>query len=70
MMWNNCTYQGQGRNRGRRCSRRWSRESSLAAHDEDHGETGCPPAAREGPCWSKSPPEAHGRDPTPEQVDA
>jgi len=54
---------------GRRCSRRRSRESSLAAHDEDHGEAGCPPAVHGGPQWSRSPPAARGRDPTPEQVD-
>jgi len=33
---------------GRRCSRRWSRDSP-AAHDEDHGEACCPPAAHGGP---------------------
>jgi len=30
---------------GRRCLRRQSRESSLAAHDEDHGEAGCSPCS-------------------------
>ena len=51
-------------------SRRQSRVFSPAAHDEDHGEADCPPAAPGGPQWSRSPPVAHGRDPTPEQVDA
>jgi len=55
---------------GRRCSRRWSREFSPAARDENHGEAGCTPAAHEGPQWSRYPPVARGRDPTPEQVDA
>jgi len=55
---------------GKRCSRCQSRDSSLAAHDDDHGETGCPPAAHGGPRWSRSPPVPHGRDPTPQQVDA
>ena len=45
-------------------------ESSLATRAEDHGEAGCPPAAHRGPRWSRYPPVAHGRDPTPEQVDA
>jgi len=43
---------------------------SSAAHDEDHGEAGCAPAVHGGPRWSRSPPVAHGKDPTPEQVDA
>jgi len=34
-----------------------SKEPSLAARDEDHGEEGYPSAA-------------HGRDPAPEQMDA
>jgi len=55
---------------GKRCLRHWSRGSSLAARDEDHGEAGCPPAAHGSPWWSRYPPVAHGRDPTPEQVDA
>jgi len=54
----------------RRCSRHWSRDVSPAACDEDHGEAGCPPTAHGGPRWSRSPPAARGRDPTPEQVDA
>ena len=37
---------------------------------KDHGEAGCPPAAHRTPWWSRYPPVAHGRDPTPEQVDA
>ena len=40
------------RNRGRRCSRRWSRDSP-AAHGGDHGEAGCPPTAHAGLCWSR-----------------
>ena len=47
-----------------------SRESSLATHDEDYGEAGYPLAAHGGPRWSRSPPVAHGRDPTPEKGDA
>jgi len=39
-----------------------SRESSLAACDEDQGEAGCPPAAHGGPRWSRDPPVACGRD--------
>jgi len=54
----------------RTCSRCWSRESSLANHDEDHGEAGFPPAAHGGPHCSRYQPVAHGRDPTPEQMDA
>ena len=34
---------------------------SPAAHDEDHGEAGCPSAAHGGPWWSRYPPVAHGR---------
>ena len=45
-------------------------ESSLAARDEYHGEAGCPLAVHEGPLWSRYPPVACGRDPTPEQEDA
>jgi len=45
-------------------------QPSLAARDEDHGEAGSAPAAHGGPQWSRSPPVAHGMDPTPEQVDA
>ena len=45
-------------------------EIPLAAHGEDHGEAGCPPAAHGGPWWSRYPPAAHGRDPMTEQVDA
>jgi len=55
---------------GRRCSRRRSRESSLAAHDEDHGEAGCLTAVHGGPRWSRYPLVVCGRDLTPEQVDA
>jgi len=33
----------------RRCLKCWSREPSLAARDEDHGEVGCPPSAYGGP---------------------
>jgi len=55
---------------GRRCSRCRSRDSSLAAHDGDHGETSCSPAVHGVPQWSRSPPVAHGRDPMLEQVDA
>jgi len=55
---------------GRRCPKCRSREPSLATRDEDHGEEGCPPAVHGGPRWSRYPPVAHGRDPTPEQVDA
>jgi len=54
----------------RRCPKCRNREPSLAAHDEDHGEAGCSPAILGGPQWSRSPPVACGRDPTPEQVDA
>jgi len=43
---------------------------SLAARDEDHGEAGCSPAAHGSPRWSRHPPVARGRDPTPEQMDA
>jgi len=64
-----CRYQGQWRRRGRRHSRH-QRRDSPAAHGEDHGEAGCPPAAHGGPQWSRYPPAACGRDPTPEQVDA
>jgi len=52
---------------GRRCSRCRSRESFIADRAEDHGEAGCAPAVHGGPWWSRSPPVAHGRDPTPEQ---
>jgi len=71
-MWDKqlCRHQGQWRRRGRRCSRCLSRQFSLAACGEDHGEAGCPPAAHGGPRCSRYPPVAHGRDPTPEQVDA
>jgi len=54
----------------RRCSKCGSREPSLAACDEDHGEAGCSAAVCGGPQWSRSPPVARGRDPMPEQVDA
>ena len=40
------------------------------ARDEDHGEAGCAPAVGGGPRWSRSPPVACERDPTPEQVNA
>jgi len=54
---------------GRRCSRHWSREPSLAARDEDHGEAGCFPAVHGGPWWSRDPPVNLWREePTPEQV--
>jgi len=42
---------------GRRCSRHQNR-GSPAAHDEDHGEAGCPSAAHGGPWWSRSRPAA------------
>ncbi|GAB0182455.1 hypothetical protein GRJ2_000710800 [Grus japonensis] len=42
-----CRHQGQCRRRGRRCSRRRSRDPP-AAHGEGHGEAGCPPAAHGG----------------------
>ena len=42
-----CRHQGQCRRRGRRCSRRRSRDPP-AARGEDHGEAGCPPAAHGG----------------------
>jgi len=32
-----------------------------AAHEEDHGEAGCPPAVHRGPQTSKYPPAAHRR---------
>jgi len=51
---------------GRRCPKCRSREPSLAACDEDHGEAGCPPVVH----GAADPPAAHGRDPTPEQGDA
>jgi len=54
----------------RRCSRLRSRKLSSAACDEDHGEAGCSRADHGGPRWSRSPPVAHEREPTPEQVDA
>jgi len=53
----------------RRCLKCQSREPSLAARDEDHGEAGCSPAAHGGPWWSRYPPVARGRDPMLEQVD-
>jgi len=63
-----CRHQDQWRRSGgRRCSKCRSREPSLAARDEDHSEVGCPPAVHGGPWWSRSPPAAHGRDPTPER---
>jgi len=34
---------------GKRCSRRWSRGFPPAVYDDDHDETGCPPAARGRP---------------------
>jgi len=55
---------------GRRCLRCCSRESSLAARDEENGEAGHPPAVHGGPQWSRYSPVAHGRDSTLEQVDA
>jgi len=63
-----CRHQGQWRRKGRRCSRRWSRDSP-AAHGEDHGEAVCPPAACGGPWWSRDSPADYG-GPTSEQVDA
>jgi len=39
-----CRHQGQGRRRGRRCSRCW-RRCSPAADRGDHSKTGCAPAA-------------------------
>ena len=54
-----CRYQGQGRRRGRRCSRRHSRDSP-AVHGEDHAEEGCPPEAHGGPWWSSYPASACG----------
>jgi len=35
--------------------------SSPAAHDEDHGEAACSPAAHGGPWWSRYPPKTCGR---------
>jgi len=55
---------------GRRCSTCQSRDSSLSARDEDQSEAGCCPAVHGGPWWSRCPPVGHGRNPTPEQVDA
>jgi len=37
---------------------------------KDYSEAGSPPAVHGGPQWSRYLPVAHGRDPTPEQVDA
>jgi len=45
---------------GKRCSRHQSRESSLAARDEDHGEAGCPPAVHGGLQWGTYAPVACG----------
>jgi len=64
-----CRHQGQWRRRGRRCLKCRSRDSSLAACAEDHGEADCRPTAPGGPWWSRYPPVAHGRDPMSEQVD-
>jgi len=55
---------------GRRSLRRRSRECSLLARDEDHGEAGCPSAVHGGPQWSRHPPVAQERVPTLEQVNA
>jgi len=41
---------------GKRYSKCRSREPSLAACDEDHGEVGCSPAVHGGPWWSRYPP--------------
>ena len=49
---------------------RGSRDFPLAAHDEDHGEAGCPPSVHGGPQWSRDLPVAYGSDPTPEHVEA
>jgi len=38
--------------------------------DKDHGEPGCPPEVHGGPRLSRDPPVAHGKDPTPEHVEA
>jgi len=46
---------------GRRCARRRSRDFSPAAHEDDHDEAGCAPAAHESPQWSRYPPAARGR---------
>jgi len=54
---------------GRRCPKCQSREPSLAARDEDHGEAGHSPAVHGGPRWSRYPPVVHGRDLTLEQMD-
>ena len=51
---------------GKRCSKCRSREPSLAACDEVHGEAACSPAVHGSPRWSRYPPVACGRDPTPE----
>jgi len=68
---NNSAYTKVGEEgEGRRCPKCRSREPSLATHDEDHGEAGCSPAVHGGPQWSRSPPIARGRHPTPDQVDA
>ena len=37
---------------------------------KDYGNAGYPPAVHGGTRWSRYPPVARGRDPTPEQVDA
>jgi len=49
-----------GGGRGLRCQ---SREFSLAARAEDHGEVACPLAVHGGPRWSRYPPAARGRGP-------
>ena len=36
------------------------RERKCCSPGEDHGGTGCAPAAREGPWWSRYPPAAQG----------
>ena len=64
-----CRPQGQCRRRGRMCCRRRSRDCPVA-HRADHAEAGSVPASHGGPCWSRSPSEAHGRDSSPKQEDA
>ena len=51
---------GQWKRRWKRCSRHWS-GGSPAAHGDDYGEAGCPPAAHGGPWWSRYPSAAHGQ---------
>lgn len=56
-----CRHQTECRRRVRRCSK-CQRRDLPAAHDEDHGEEGCPPS-----CWSSWTTVWPGRDPMLEQ---